>query len=89
MDWSSVGPTLAAIGAVIAIYFLIKHDQQASFEKVCRDRDEWEKKYLASELAREILQHENLDLIRESLSQDRETRDLRQENRDLRERLGR
>ena len=54
-----------------------------------RDRDDLEKRYLASEQVRETMHRENIDLIKDYLGSDRAYRDLQAENGRLRDEIER
>lgn len=82
--------TLPAAGAVVAmlcsiagLHFILTRDLRDKYAEMIRERDEMEKKYLAAEQMRETVMHENLDLIKDFIGQDRAFRELKDENERL------
>lgn len=86
IDTGFAGYIIGIVGGLVGIYALLKNDLREDHKKAVERGDDWQKKFLSSEQARETLQKEVVDLIRDSLQTDQIMRELR---RDLAQALSR
>ena len=78
---------VTVVCALLGLHFVVTRDMREKYAALLRERDELEKKYLAAEQMRETVMHENLDLIKDFIGQDRAYRELKDENERIRQQL--